>query len=244
MNKTLKNLFMLLIGAILMVSCAKKESVKPAPIANFTMNPPTGRAPVTITFTNTSQNATSYSWDFGGLLTSTDANPVIAFSGGGILTVTLTAKGDGGTTIISKTITIQNPYTKVKIKKITITAMPFTTPSGAGWDVTSGPDVYMKILSPNPNNTTLITGGVFNDVLQSSLPIAWNVTPLLQVPTLNEFYYVNLYDSDSPPIDPDDNMGFVGFRMDNYMTGAGAFPAQITLTQNGITAILDLQWEE
>ncbi|MFH2142570.1 MAG: C25 family cysteine peptidase [Bacteroidota bacterium] len=47
--------------------------------------------PVTVTFTNTSTNATSYLWDFGDGTTSTDENPVHTYTVLGNYTVTLTA---------------------------------------------------------------------------------------------------------------------------------------------------------
>ncbi|MFH2096358.1 MAG: C25 family cysteine peptidase [Bacteroidota bacterium] len=48
-------------------------------------------APVTVTFTNNSTNATSYLWDFGDGNTSTDENPVHTYTANGTYTVTLTA---------------------------------------------------------------------------------------------------------------------------------------------------------
>ncbi|QKG79458.1 PKD domain-containing protein [Tenuifilum thalassicum] len=45
----------------------------------------------TVTFTNTSINANSYSWDFGDGTTSTEENPTHTFPDGGTYTVALTA---------------------------------------------------------------------------------------------------------------------------------------------------------
>jgi hypothetical protein len=45
----------------------------------------------TLTFTNTSTNATSYSWDFGDTFSSTQTNPVHTFAAAGNYTVVLTA---------------------------------------------------------------------------------------------------------------------------------------------------------
>lgn len=50
----------------------------------------------TYTFTNTSSNATTYSWDFGDGSTSTEDSPVHTYSAEGVYTVTLTASDDMG----------------------------------------------------------------------------------------------------------------------------------------------------
>ena len=46
-----------------------------APVANFTMTPASGTAPLNVTFANTSTGATSYAWTFGDGATSTQPEP-------------------------------------------------------------------------------------------------------------------------------------------------------------------------
>ncbi len=55
----------------------------PTPIASFTADPLTGIAPVTVNFTNTSQNANTYVWMLGndGVDTSTDPSHIFSTSG-------------------------------------------------------------------------------------------------------------------------------------------------------------------
>ncbi|MBL7807984.1 MAG: S8 family serine peptidase [Saprospiraceae bacterium] len=55
--------------------------------ANFTFT----QNLLTVTFNNTSNNSTSYLWDFGDGMTSTDVNPVHTYSAPGTYTVTLSA---------------------------------------------------------------------------------------------------------------------------------------------------------
>jgi PKD repeat protein len=64
-----------------------------------------------VTFTNFSQNATSYSWDFGdGSAASTDESPVYTYAAAGDYTVTLTASNaDGATSTKSENLTITDP---------------------------------------------------------------------------------------------------------------------------------------
>lgn len=57
----------------------------------FTAAPLTGTYPLNVTFTNQSVGAVSYSWNFGGLGTSTETNPAFTFTQAGVYTVTLFA---------------------------------------------------------------------------------------------------------------------------------------------------------
>jgi len=79
----------------------------PNPLADFSYSGHTGYAPLTVTFTNLSQNAVSYSWDFGDGQTSTQVNPDHLYSTGGTYNVTLTAKNSvNATDAITKSIVI------------------------------------------------------------------------------------------------------------------------------------------
>lgn len=52
-----------------------------------------------VAFNGITNNATSWSWDFGDGSTSTDKNPVHVYAEGGYYTAVLTATGDGGESI-------------------------------------------------------------------------------------------------------------------------------------------------
>jgi len=59
-----------------------------------------------VQFTDLSQNATSWSWDFGDGGTSTDESPVHTYSAAGNYTVTLTASNEVGSTSKANTVYI------------------------------------------------------------------------------------------------------------------------------------------
>ena len=64
----------------------------PPPVADFTGNPLSGNATLSVSFTDTSLNSpTSWFWDFGDSTTSILQNPVKSYSSAGIYTVSLTA---------------------------------------------------------------------------------------------------------------------------------------------------------
>lgn len=83
----------------------------PAPIAAFTQDKVTGTAPLTVNFINLSNPAsliTGFTWNFGDGTTSTEISPVKTFNNPGLYTVTLIATGPGGSSNVSRQITVQS----------------------------------------------------------------------------------------------------------------------------------------
>jgi PKD repeat protein len=68
-----------------------------APEANFSSNVTEGYAPLSVRFTDLSENAVSFYWNFGDGATSTQQNPVHTYSKAGNYTVNLTATNAYGT---------------------------------------------------------------------------------------------------------------------------------------------------
>lgn len=74
------------------------QIIAPTPIAEFSINE-FGCVPLTIQFTNQSQYATSYLWDFGDGGSSFDETPLYTYTNFGDFSVQLTASGPGGQNI-------------------------------------------------------------------------------------------------------------------------------------------------
>lgn len=246
-----KKLFTSLIIVILtiMVSCSKDSPaapvVIPAPTVNFSYLGANGSAPSTVSFTSTTTNATNYLWDFGDNGTSTLTNPQHLYTAGGVYTVKLTVSGTGGTTSTTKTVNIGAALTHVKISKVTIVNIPFTKPGGtSGWDTDgTGPDIYFQI--QDQNSTVLFdvtSANRMNNVTPSLLPFFWTMTTPFAITDLTQSRYIELFDYDL--VTTNEDMGYVGFAMSNYTTGAGAYPTTVTETNTtyGITVKLDLIW--
>jgi len=83
------------------------------PSASFIMNKTNARIGEVITFTNTSQNTTSYDWDFGDGNSSTEENPTYAYSDTGLFTITLIGHGALGSSSVSNSTTIGDPVLKL-----------------------------------------------------------------------------------------------------------------------------------
>ncbi len=69
----------------------------PAPVANFTATPRSGKSPLTVQFTGTSTgHITSRLWNFGDGATSTERSPIHTYQNAGSFTVSLTVTGPSG----------------------------------------------------------------------------------------------------------------------------------------------------
>jgi len=102
-----------------------------APVANFTANPTSGCAPLTVSFSDqSSNNPTSWSWSFNGATPSFSAspNPTVIYNTPGIYSVTLTASNAGGsnTKTMTNYITVNDcsPVNDNLISKISIYPNP------------------------------------------------------------------------------------------------------------------------
>ena len=241
--------FILLTVTTTLFSCEKESSAPTAaaPIANFSYSG-AGVAPANVTFTNTSSNATSYTWDFGDNTTSFEASPTHKFTAGGVYTVKLTATGTGGSNSTTKTINVTTPTT-LKILSVKLTAIPLTKSNGGSWDVlpNSGPDVYIKLtdgLSAVYYNHPLY----YNDVVASNLPLNFllqnnsNVASPLTITSANFSANLALELWDYDVLTSDFMTGFT-FKPSNYTTGSTAYPTTLTLSLGGVTAEFTLQWQ-
>ena len=83
-----------------------EQPVLTLPIANFTANPMSGYAPLTVQFANLSQNATVWNWDFGDGTNSTEQNPTHIYSSEGSYNANLTVSNANGTDSKIETINV------------------------------------------------------------------------------------------------------------------------------------------
>lgn len=231
---------MLIFSSFQFSSCSDDPIAKKEPLANFTFNPNSGYAPCSVQFTSSSQNAVDFTWDFGDGSTSIAENPSHVFNQPGTYTVTLKVKNGDQQNQKSAQITIKKPFTKANLTKVVLTKMPFLDGAGSGWDPFDGPDLYLQLLSPNPDNTVLVESGQVANLLSSQMPVTWNLTTPYTITNFTDFYFIQLMDYDV--IDADDEIDYVSFKLDPYTTGTDAFPTTITKSQNNSTVTLHFNW--
>ncbi|TFV97678.1 DUF5011 domain-containing protein [Algoriphagus kandeliae] len=97
----------LVLGSFLFFSaCTEEDLIIPPPTAGFTFSIDEETGGI-VTFTNTSQNADTYQWDFGDGTFSTLKDPRKVFMKDGTYEVSLVATNEGGSTEVKETLTIE-----------------------------------------------------------------------------------------------------------------------------------------
>jgi len=90
-----------------------EKPVTVLPIANFSTNVTIGTVPFSVQFTDLSENATDWTWDFGDGTNSTEQNPVHTYTSAGSYTVNLTVSNADGSDSEVKTgyikVTVSSP---------------------------------------------------------------------------------------------------------------------------------------
>ena len=80
-----------------------------SPVAHFTATPPTGPAPLMVTFADTSTGGpTSWNWNFGDSQTSTAQHPTHTYTSTGTYTVTLAVANAGGSDTETGTVVVSS----------------------------------------------------------------------------------------------------------------------------------------
>ena len=219
----------------------KVNSLGVPPVANFTANNVTINAGQFVNFTDLSVNSPdTWNWSFpgGNPGNSNIQNPAnVQYNTPGYYDVSLTAANAFGSNSLTKTGYIHvlaAAPTMVFIKKITVKQMNF--PQTPPYFV----NLYFKVNDAPPSTVIYLNGmsQIINSVYQSSLPVFWNLSPILQLPAMNHNYQVTLWDRKGMP--PQEiPVGFVQFNPSTYTS----YPSVITLSQNGINAEVELQWQ-
>jgi len=77
------------------------------PVADFDADTTSGSAPLSVQFTDLSQNANGWDWNFGDGATSTEQSPAYTYGSAGNYTVVLTANNENGSSLKSLNITVE-----------------------------------------------------------------------------------------------------------------------------------------
>lgn len=108
----MKRILLILSGIsfLSMLSCNKNDDPSSnAPKANFSISGYETTVPCTVTFINTSENATNYQWSFGDGGTSVQSNPTHTYFSNGSYLLKLKVTGPGGSDSVCKLVAIEAP---------------------------------------------------------------------------------------------------------------------------------------
>lgn len=130
------------------------------PVANFTYGPSNPAAGQSVSFTDTStNNPTSWLWNFGDGATSTLKNPTHAFASGGAYRVKLTSANASGSSLGEKTVTVSggipnaaftwSPTNPSRGQSVHFTDLSTNSPTSWTWTFGDGG----SSTSRNPNHT-------------------------------------------------------------------------------------------
>jgi len=151
----------------------------PPPYARFTGSPISGTIPLTVSFTDNSNNTpTSWLWDFGDGSTSDKKDPVHTYTTQGAHSVTLTSANAGGSStvtrssyIVANMITPTASFTAKPVSGIAPFAVQFTDtstyyPTSWLWDFGDGGISSLQ----NPSHTYTVPG-TYTVTLKVSNPV-------------------------------------------------------------------------
>lgn len=119
-------------------------------VASFTASPLSGAFPLTVTFTNSSKNATSYVWTYGDGQTGTSAaaTHTHTYDSAGIFSVSLTATGPGG----SNTMTRSSHITATGAAAVSANWVERSTAPAVVWSHRFDNDAEMSNFSTIPDD--------------------------------------------------------------------------------------------
>ncbi|WP_440950743.1 PKD domain-containing protein [Methanosphaerula subterraneus] len=108
------------------------------PVADFTVNVTSGKAPLSVAFTDTSTGSpTSWNWTFGDGTNSSEHNPVHTYTAPGTFTVTLNVTNVDGTNSVTKTDLITVSPLTPPVADFTVNATTGKVPLAVGFTDTS-----------------------------------------------------------------------------------------------------------
>lgn len=124
----------------------------------------------------------------------------------------------------------------VTITSMEVISYPVTKSNGSGWDLTSGPDVFVTINSgTSPNQSSFVSGFTYTNATSNNLPFNTGFPVTLTSPNTN--YIIGLWDDDSPA--SDELMAGVYFIPNDYDYN---FPSYIIVTSATMSAKLYVTW--
>lgn len=176
-SNLLKALLLLLVSsAMFLVSCTEDDGAVDVPVAGFTFAVDSETGGI-VTFTNTSENADTYSWDFGDETTSTLESPTKTYTADGTYPVVLTATNEGGDNTSSQDviITLIVEMSDTEAPVITLTGEA-TVEIDLGGEYTDGGATANDNVDGDITSSIVVAGDEVNTAAAGTYTITYDVS--------------------------------------------------------------------
>lgn len=152
-------------------SVSRTVSVTPNPIAAFTYTPLYGEAPLKVNFTNKSEGAVTYTWDFGDSSpTSTSKNPSHTYTYNDTFQITLRSYTDKGCVdSVAKTYIVVPTTLDLSVDDVRTQSQVQTDGSVLVSVTTSMSNLGTRLITDARLYATLGTGGIISEDWQGTL---------------------------------------------------------------------------
>jgi len=119
----------------------------------------------------------------------------------------------------------QETPSQIRISSIVITGFPATDENGAGWDLTSGPDIYPVLYK---DSEVIYSSSTHYPNANPALDYTFDLNPSASLSAPNDEYIIRIFDYDD--IDADDYMGGILFTP---YSSSNKFPTELNLDAGG-----------
>lgn len=207
-------------------------------VANFSFTGDGTHVPAKIRFTNLSQNANSYDWDFGDGTWDNYIDPVHTYYQSGTYQVKLKASHYiRQPKTISKAVHILPEFTSATLTQMQLTNWPFNRLNGSSWDSEPGqssPDVYL-LIEDSAGTQLYKTATVNNLMLSHTYITSFELNNVMW----NKRIIIKMMDEDGTNAEV---MASSWIRISDY--GPGTYPEQIVINSQYIGLKLNFSWKE
>lgn len=156
-----------IVDAIEMVAKLIHPECFSLPVSNFSTSIDSGVAPLSVQFTDLSQNATEWKWDFGDGETSTDESPAHIYSAAGTYTANLTVSDENGTSSQTTIINVEESSSSSGGS-----SGSSGSSSGSGGSAGGSPEPQSNVEAKELSQTTITYGNPVNfDFPQAATPV-------------------------------------------------------------------------
>lgn len=240
--KKLIPLFVLPVIASFLPGC-DTQNTDPSgnpPVADFSFSYThiNNKVPASVTFTNLSTDANTYTWKFGDGNTSNLQDADHIYTTPGTFNVWLVASNGSSVDSVSHPVIIYPAPASVRINTFTALSFPSTN-MGNPWDVPGfsdpdgDPDVYL-VLKSQANSALSQT----NPVTNATPPAGGELE--FTLPDFTQTYIIEIYDEDAGT---DQLMGSATFNVtSDIFTQHDPYPSNYILNSSSISVYMLFQW--